>query len=764
MPSPNPNPSGGAFVFNDTINTAVSTVVYIKQRWHNSWVEQKEINVTDVRWSAAPGIPTATLVYRYGPATRRDGSGLLVADEKPKLNLGGYYVKIVVDCGDGDRVWIGYVDDTIDDPSGIVWFDSASVGCGKQTFSCLGMIAALSRSPITHCYFQSSGTNQGPGLTNRRVALCAPHFNPPSRITGEPGERKQIKNRAPTAVAVHDFRPSGVSYAFQTRDTFLLHCETLYSQSGATGELWTTKQIVEYLIAYHGPRDADGKERIPIWLDSTHAGQIPDWDKPELNCEGKTLKDALDDLLRSSKSLGYTTYVDETTTPHRLYIQPFTTTESAITVGANTVAANLDQLDVTTQADAATSFNVQRTESALANQIVCRGAKRILITTFKVNLTGSALADGWDTALQTAFLAEFAALGDDPASDYAKRDGLEQAKYRPMYRHYTVRPTFNWKYNNGTTDVDLFQIDQSDHTKSYTSTGVRYLPFGYAIRLLKNLPLKTGTDYTADVAAEHLSSTKPFRDMEVYGLSHPFIGTTGSGRATEWTNRSRRDVNYDQSDVDYRLNADPMPADVGLGVVLDVVGAPQTVLGASAIGLGQLSNIPDLPTGSLNVTLAIEEDRLVSQHWPDSASSSLDSVLKKVYDFGEAYQQIEMTEETILGINPDGTLKKRTSRWFVRDDRPALLDLAKQIAKWFETPRNVARLRSRRMTSKLWPGQLIKKINPTLAQEYSVNCVVTEVAIAIPIGSADSPGKPTLSITTNKGEFDPRYFIPKLRA
>ena len=183
-----------------------------------------------------------------------------------------------------------------------------------------------------------------------------------------------------------------------------------------------------------------------------------------------------------------------------------------------------------------------------------------------------------------------------------------------------------------------------------------------------------------------------------------------------------------------------------------------------------MSPMAVLPKGSLLVTIAIEDDRTVSQHWPATAPS-VDGVLRKVFDFGDAFQLIEIVEGTTLGIAADGSFKRRGDRLFIRDDRPTMLELAKQLQKWYSTPRNVARITSRRSTAKLWPGMLIKKMNPSPTSpapanphEAVCNCVITEVAMSFPIGTPESPGRPTFSVVTSRGEIDPLFFVPRLNA
>lgn len=763
----NEQPTSNLFTFDDDIGFNASATVYIRQYWGDDWTESAQLVCTSLNWAAAPTVPTAVLSYRYGPTTELDGT----VGVRSKLTLGGWYVKIVVTCDDGDRKWHGYVDDTADEPAGYVGSDAT----GMQTFSCVGIIAALDRSPIGFCYFRVQASYQ--------VGMSAPHFNPKSRISDERGHFLKIKNRYDTLRDVPDFRPA-VDPTYPTtlpdpdRQTYLFNWVDLYSTTTA-GEYWNTKQILEYLLAYHAPRNRDDEEKIPVWIFDPD-NQLPTYDDPELNCDGMTLKQSLDRLLSLKNSLGYWCWVDDPT--NRVIIQPFTALESSLTVSTgNTLAANSRWLDVNVASDPASGYSIQRSESALANQVVVNGAKRIAVTTLRIlssaGSTTSALNRGWSGAEQTAFLTEFPdALTGAPTlrEQYSARDALEQGKYKNIFRNFVLGSSWSFKvgttWSTESTLFHLFVNDQADCYGIHADDDSRYYPYPFKLKILSNLPLKEGIDYSDplfsldDIQENHLASTKPFRPIEVYGRTHAtgFTGGTGAtmdGAPTIWTKRTSREIHYDISDPDYSLEVHPLPTDQGIGVAINVVGASQTILSDE----NPAAHIPRLPIETLDITLAFEEDRNVSECWPAIASvdANVDGVLRKVFNFGEAFQLIEVLEGATIGIT-DTDFVQSPSRYFVRDDRPKMLELAKQLHKWYSTARNIVRISSRRLTAKLWPGQLIKQLNPSTSHAATSNCVITEVSIQLPIGTPQSPGKPSLSIVTSRGEVDPLFFNPKL--
>jgi hypothetical protein len=758
----NPQPTDNLLDFGSGIGFDGAAVVHVRQNWGDNWTQNDKLVCVNLNWAASPTVPTAQLIYRYGHTLERDGT----INVRPKASLGGWYVRIVVTCADGVRVWHGFVDDVADAPAGYVAraaLDEDDLPItvldptGIQTLSCVGMVAALDRSPIMTSHMVVSSTYQGPGLTNMRVALSAPTFNPRSKISDEPGESLQIPNRSTSEVTVPTWPPvTAPTYPATapdlTRTAFIMLGHRGYGQ-GTAGQLWTSQQIAQYLVCFAGPRDGVNDERLPIWLyDPDNA--IPTWDFPVLDCEGKTLKQALDVLMSLKHSVAYWVWVDDIT--NRIVIQAFTALESTLTVGTGkTVAANPRWMDIICDSDPATSFTLQKSESAVANQVLVRGSKRVLVAT----LISTIFTPAWSTAQETAFNTEFGALLSFGSirEQNAARDAVEQGRFRQLWRDFEISQSWNWTDSSG---ANHFRVDIPDPSGTY-ATNDRYLPYYGNLRILPNLPLKSGVDYLDPTAITlHRNSRGAFREIEVYGLAHG-AGWHGSGAhtgdPTMWTNRAKRDILYDVNDPDYQLQVRPLKSDQGLGISMDVEGAFQGVLG----GNSGATHIPVLDRGTLEVTLAIEEDRYLEAVWPATVPTAVDGVLRRVFDFGEQYQMIELAKNTIVGI-AGRAFQRNTDRTWIRNDYDQLLELAKQLQQWTSAARNIVRLSSRRCTAKLWPGQLIKKLNPTEGHEATCNCVITEVSMSFPIGTPESTGKPSMQIVTSRGEMDPLFFTPKL--
>lgn len=778
----NDQPSGGSITFGNGLAFDVSCTVYTKARWADSWVEQPKLFCTSVTWNAAPTIPTASLHYRYGRVLE---IGELTEVTRPKLSLGGYYVKLVFTCEDGERVWIGFVDDVGDSQAGYLkrieieggipvnYFDAH----GTQTFSCVGIIEALNRDQISTTYFRAITANETLSGKNIAVALSPPHFNP----------TEETKNRYSAKMTV----PSFTGGTVPSRETYIFHASDIYSQT-TDGAHWSTRDIVEYLAAYAGPRDYQNKEKIPVWIfypTDTAKNPLPDYDRPNVDCEGLTLREAFDRLMSAKDSLGYWAWVDEAVTPNRIVIEPYTLAEADYTVAANTLKANAKLLEVINDNDPATAFTVQKNESAYANQVVCYGARRQVVLTLKL-LTE--IVAGWDSTLVDDF-TDYVGPTYDPGvlEDLIHiRDMRNQGKFRALDRIFKLGPTWNFKYPlDPAGSADTFVNDQDDFTGNFPSDLSRYLPFPYRIKLLSFLPLKEGINYgSGDLKEDHKTTRLAYRDIEAYGKKHgeTWTGTTLNGKWNCWSKRSVRDVLYDNTDPDYHLEIRPIRGAEGIdssikkknqelawGLQIELSGADQGLFNASnALGSGFSESAPHnpiLPPAQLWITLAMEDDRKICAYHPAEAPSTVDGVRRRYFDFGERFQKIEIVDDAIVGVDPAANaLIRRDGRTFIRDDSEELQQVAEQLARYYGTPRNILRGSSRRVTALLWPGQLITKSNPTTNEDFPnghesiCNCVVTEVSISLPVSNSDQPGKPMFSFATSRGEIDPLNFIPRV--
>lgn len=729
--------------FGSTLNSDVSALVYIKAKWSDEWVYSDQLVCTSVTWAASPNCGSASLEYRYGPTSERNGTQTIRA----ALDIDGYFVRIVVNCGDAVRYWYGFVVDTGEDSIGVVKtvvsMVLTSVPTGRQFFQCLGILAAFDRDPIQQAFIFDSDVTSTDGWEDARWADSAPWFNQTADLLT--GQKAQIKSRK--EVDAEDPDPEEpTTYIFGWRD---------YIATNTDVEYWSRRNIVKYLIQFAKPRNEAGGFSFNIRLESEN--QIPDFGRPELDCDGMTLKQALDAVLSSEAGLGYFLYVDESTSD--LVIKAFSYLDTSLTVSetpSEILLANDKQVDIFIGNDPASSFTLQRSLTSRYNQIVCRGARRVSVLSRKFNVL-QGFFYGWSTTDVTNWQTEFPlGVSINPAEDTFRRlDGLEQSKYHHIYRNFPLNLTGLLKY-----PVPSQPLQNTFHLDGSTS---RYVPSRSHLLILPRLPLKQGVDYSLETSPDlHESTVRPFRKIEIYGRAHSLDSFSSSpphsGPPLDWTKRAFRDIQYHKNQPNYRLSAEAYENETQIGLEINVDGGPQTVMGGGG-GLYQ----PGINPEALEATIAVQEDRYCEAKYPPDSllPDGLDTVLRKVIDFGDKYQLVELVKTTIVAVTQTDFVKVPETI-YIRDDREQLEKFARQYYRWYAGVRRVMRLTSRRVTAMLWPGYLINQINPGEGSiQRAVNTVITEVTLNLPIGQGDST-EANFSFVTSRGDLDFMQYRPRL--
>lgn len=790
MPIPNPfnypfpQPVGGVVTFDDAITQEVSYEIYRRQRWADAWTLDTQLDLLSVSWTAAPSEPSAVIRYRYGRCVE---VGATVETSRTKKNLAGHYIKIVVFCADGNRVWFGFVADVADEQHGIVRRDVSNVDAtGIQTFACVGIIAALDRAPINRTYFNCTTAFSRNGTDSFRSSWSAPLFNATASNRPANDQNRLPATRSSAASNVPSFTGAAVP-AGDTRTTFRHTFDRLYGLGLSNGVRWTLADVLEYLAAYNAPRvgvdDDDGpfndgkSEFVPIWIFDhalafaapNNVQQFPGWFEPILDCDRMTLKTALDRLLSREAGLGYTVWVDDTTTPNRIYVEPFTTVASDITgiqdengIG-RTFPRNRRTVAITCANDSATSLTSQLVGQTSYTAVQVVGSPYVAICSLKI---ADHFSQGWESTLETELATEISGLNSNKLRDANRiRDIRGSGRYRAINRQWRLLST--WNFQTSSPARDIFQ------DFGYPAGQRRYLPYPMRLRILEGLPFRQGVDYAAAtvtaIRAAHNAARTPTRPAEIYARSHTSnYQSTGvlSGKWVCWSQRADRDVLADLNEAPYRLTVDELRNDLMRGVCIDVENGPQEVL--TADGGRVAPHMPRIAPNELTLTVAIQSDRRfsVTKRNPTSVSGSaamVDADRIKVFDVGSRLQYIEVLKDTVVGINDStDTLRTAPTDYVLRDDTALATQIAEFLATYYFQPKSVVRIQSRRASARLWPGQLVTTCNSGLAHAITANSIISEVSITFGVGVNGTPTKPVMVVQTAFGELDPLQFFPRL--
>ena len=731
--------------FGSVLQGDVFARVFIKQRWADAWVERLDIIATQILWAAAPNYGSASIHRRYGPIVERDGT----THNRVPIELGGWYVKIVVECPDGDRNWHGYVIDIGDEPGGVVDVATIKYATGRQTWSCVGMLAALDRDVLKDSKWYAITTFESPTGSNRRKVLAAPHFNPTidDLVEGQSIPR-QMPNKHPTTDSFH---------------------ARFYIGNNVDAVHWTPRDIVRYLVAESSPRDE--LDVVEVSCEIEGITLLPDWSKPELDCEGLTLKQCLDRLLNPSTGLGYWVWVETGTDPDPdvVKIEIFTLTETAIVVNADEsyeLAATPNVTDLYCGNDPATTYTVQQSLSTRYNRVRAAGARRVVVCTrrflrggFPVNWT-----QGWTTAEETDFLNTLVPIGTNPLeANNQRRDLLEEGRFSRIFRFFNLQASF-LRTNDESTDTPtppVFRL--TDGANTY------YMPGRYGLRILPDLPLKADIDYTDPIEIDtHETSRAIRRRIAVYGPQHALTGGTNPGHdlngpKIDWANRSHVDLFYHLGRPNYQISPSPFDDGQAIGLRFDVVGASQSIFGPTLIAASP--GTPQLDPSTLIVTLAFEEDRRCEAVYPPDADlPDVDALLELRLEAGDGYRRVDLLKGTVVGYDHEGNYKTVPTDVVLENDADELGNIARLAYEWYNRTRQILRLASRRPTARLWPGVLVRDLNPALTPiAREINTTITEISITLPTNPGVTPGAPRMEIVTSTGDVDFVRYTPRLR-
>jgi hypothetical protein len=731
-PQPNQHVS-----FGSTLASEISAAVYIRQRWEDEWTLAPTIACTRVHWAVSPNVGSATLERRFGPANERDGSLSI----RLPIELGGWYIRVDVQCPDGLRKWHGFVVDVAEETSGVVTLLDP-IATGQQQWACVGILAALDRDTIRRTIIRTKSPFEDDDFSRRNVSQSAPWFNPRARNASE-SSVEQIPNLCDVEDAPEIFLHAG------------------YADTDTDVRFWKVSEILDYLIEHASPLDDTNEQVLPIRIENnSDAFGWPD-ENFELNCENKTLKRALDEIMHPGRGSGYWAWVDDS--ENEIVIEQFSTvTEDIIAFVQVMVPANEKQFNIYCSNDPSTKTTVQTVLTNRYNQVRCTGANRVVV--FSASLDGLLrLTRGWTDAEVNAWLADFPI--DDAVNpieaEQQRRHALESGKYRYLFRRFLFDLDLRFFQNPiDATGFPFTSLFEPDPGEAY------YIPLRSRIKLLRELPLKMGFDYSEPInTVVHRSTRSPYRSIAVYGRQHSLGGTVTdmNGPPNDWASRSNVDLFYHVGRPNYQIIPEPYDDGQNLGYLLHVSGGSQSIL--SDFGHPEsfaFPHSPNIPPFSLTLTVAIEEDRLCEGVYPAVPSTDVDALLVKEIDLGPTFRLTQIKKGTIVGFDDENFITA-SEDYYIEDNRSNLEILAQMMYNWYAVPRSVLRLTSRRASAKLWPGQLINTINPGFGpQEKAVNSVITEISITIPLVESEQPVAPTFELVTGFGDIDVLQFRPRL--
>ncbi|HUX16798.1 MAG TPA: hypothetical protein VMW52_10025, partial [Phycisphaerae bacterium] len=273
------------------IRPAAGHKVYVREKWSGDWEEVEHLYCDHVVFAAAPSVPTAAFSWRFGVGLR---PGEQAFEDVEPLDLLDQYVKVEIDSppdADGEArdpvTWQGiFLEDAWNSDGAFVRHKPKTkdelerTPSGQQSMAAYGLEVLLARQPIRGSWWLA-------GAGDERVIERPLAFNAENRLANA-GNRSKAKG---------------------PRGQYLFSGDLSDTVNGC--DWWSTRDVVEYLLAYHAPVDEAGNHDVPFGLEPSAKPYLPTWDRPRVKLDGRTVKEVLDELLNRRRLLGYSVRVFE---------------------------------------------------------------------------------------------------------------------------------------------------------------------------------------------------------------------------------------------------------------------------------------------------------------------------------------------------------------------------------------------------------------------------------------------------------------------
>jgi hypothetical protein len=472
--------------------TAPPVAVYTRARWQDAWVLLPDIWCQALEFAASPSISEAVLFWRYGSGQQ---AGSLQTATISKLNIKGYYVKIVIDpngtCDtNGIPAWYGKVVEVADEREGVL---DSGVATGRQTLVCWGL-----ESELDSCYVTKSivETENGENEINRAIAFnCGPG-------------RSAHNYREYKGNASVDIGARGVwIFSRFIDDIFSGNCSD-----------WNTAAIIRYLLAYFAPQSANGVINQPWELDESYPRYFLYSNFPKLPVDGLTLKKILDILIDRRRGFGWFVSVDETTTPNKILVVPFSHLSARVDSFPVTIEGNYDQVDIDLEnTPFIEKVQIRESDVQKADQVIVRGAP--IGAVFTLSSIGNSIDRDWNDNDEDAYNK---AASEETGYSSLTRDQKQRRNdnYRTakafnktisgqsevihmdaVYSHFAIPSTWSGESDNGVGGMlhEAFLPQSDDYTNgkhyqiNWNGRSTNWLP---GIVFERLLPLYATEDYT----------------------------------------------------------------------------------------------------------------------------------------------------------------------------------------------------------------------------------------------------------------------------
>lgn len=733
------------------IASASEQKVYTRKRWADEWEEQRALWCEGFDLCVSPSIPEARLLYLYGegiePGAEAGNSDEQTFKKIEPKDLLHHYVKIqVTPTAYGDPptaldldepfYFYGTIEESTLEHAGSLPSDQEGderVPTGQQYLRCLGLEFLLGRSQIKSSFVFDWETE------NESEVKRAVTFN---AGLGQARDSERRGNRSPDKGEL---------------DAYIFVGEM------SEGKEWTATNILEYLVAYHQPRDPDGKHPFNLVLDPDGCHENLAFDKPILETSGRTLRDLLNQIVDRGRLHCWTLVVEESPIKRVLVrVVPFTDTVINLLSGA-TIKPNPNQkeLDFENAFDIVSAITTESVSQAY-DQVVVRGANRGCIGTYSYALGN--MEGAWREDVE-----ESLRVGGTDDDDYA---GLEpgektrrnsevraEARFSHVFSHLRVK--LNWDGKSGGSPV-CPQLDQYPDATIYLADPAPNWRAG--LRFARYLPLDTSLDYSDDKIAERLTGDPPRPPAMSPDAIHPQIMVIAPVGGDRWAMLDQIGPCSDPPDdttSQFGWHAHWAPLDNEMGVEIRVSGRYTQLVLADDLFTPEEDSDDEvrydyegqtISWKGVHVTAMFEADDPIESKYPEEIKlddlRGGDTPRILLIDVRDRARLDYLAKGTWVGVK--GGTPQSSNGGFIRDDRTLLDDLARLAGAWYLIARQSFSLQYRQIRPLMKPGDLITTIKQG-GEDVEVNSLVTRISYDF--------GAQITSLQTDYAELDVRGLI-----
>jgi hypothetical protein len=713
--------------------------VFTKAKWSDPWDEEPNIFCDRFSEVAAPDVSEATLHYNYGRAEAANATGYETRQRKE--SWGGRYVKIRLEQGtdgDGDptyRNWIGVIVAPADARAGTFTLDidgdNEQIETGTQVFHCRGLEFLLERTIVdTSVVETKSGGEQ---RVNRAIAF---NFG-----QGRDADHIRFGNRGKMGERDAHIFP------FQLNDTSTADGTAAAGGASSTAE-WTVSDIVTNLLHYQQPTNAEGHDLLDWQAPNTDDAKILDALEPTAHVHGKNLRAIFNGLIDRRRLVGWKVTVDVSAEEgERPRIDVFTFNADELTLpSGKTIPPNGDKItwDFDTDVNVVGAPQLLDDDATRYDQVIGRGHP--LGACFSIgDGRGHTVVADWSLDLQNNYISAgassdaYASATDDYSKYIIIEDARRDPKYHKVFRYFRLSDQFAGTIGSTVVCPDP---DEPDLPTAFWFPGLKFLD---------KTPLLTEHDYETvdpeDIVDHTIASSFPEY------LSPFAVIDSGSGKfvALEATGRRRDLTTLQLLAGGESWSASLKMQDHAPGFIV-TTNAPQHVIASQEFtpvnSIDAARWPPELDWHTIVCTVFCEFDQQAEAKYPTDVSGVTADFLRRLVINVPNARLDYLAPNTVIGINPDGTLKT-SSGGYVRDDTKLLKDVAHSAFAWYGQTRRALTVTRRDLVTDKQIGQLITTIG---AAGVQINSVITKIEFDLVQG--------TTTVHTQFGQFDPQNLGP----